>query len=178
MSKTRCIIEFRINGKNGGDQITHAEEIGIALKEISNRLRNYTPPVISEEEQRKRDCCHDCLKCRNYTRQESYNQSNGMVFFYNHWCEKGHKGKINSYFDGVECPDFDKGDNTLLFMSDEEKMDLGVSKRKPEDILVDNSLGIENVEKQLKSNGISIKNDDDTYKSLYDVLSDISKVVR
>lgn len=131
-------------------------------------MKNPTYHKIDKEEQEKINCSHDCLKCKHYTRREAYNQQWGMIQFYNNSCNKGHNGKINSYFDGVECNDFEHGENTLIFMSDKEKKMLGVYSP-------NTTYSQEQVEvKSLQEVGIKYKNDDGTYKSTSEILKEIS----
>lgn len=95
-----------------------------------------------------------------------------MVQFYNNSCNKGHEGKINSYFDGIECSDFERGENTLVYMSNEEKKRLGVYV--PNTTYSQEQGEAKTLQELEKEIGINFKNDNNTYKSTSEILKEMS----
>jgi hypothetical protein len=93
-----------------------SEEIGLAFREIINRIKNTNFDEVKEPIK------WGCHYCKNYTREEGYNQQWGMYQFYNCYCNKGIKDEyiIN---DGKQsnCSEFEEGENNLVYMSDKEK---------------------------------------------------------
>lgn len=99
--------------------IKSGEEIGLALKKVLERLNEITkePPV-----EKKTNCKWGCLGCKNYVCVEGYNQQWGMYQFYNNYCSKGIEANYLVHTkDSEDCKFWEEGENTYIYMSEEEK---------------------------------------------------------
>lgn len=98
----------------GGIKINSSEEVGKALKKISERIKQMKDEPIIE-------CPKTgCRYCENHIREEGYDQQWGAFYFMYHSCKLGLN---DTYKSGgtCDCPDFKEGKETLIYMSEKEK---------------------------------------------------------
>jgi len=109
-----------------------------ALKLISERIVNTNFNDYCENETCKP---YGCLECKNFRRQEGYDQQRGSFSFLYFKCKKQPDRDMHNYdntyniFDiepdyssyfhydksKGECPYFERGENDLVYMSEKEK---------------------------------------------------------
>lgn len=110
-------------------------EIGMSLKSISNRLKNM--------DFYKSEPCktYGCSECKHFQKEEGYDQGRGWFGFLYYKCKKQPDRNmynrdniydifdiepdynLNFHYDKAkgECPYFERGENELIYMTDEEK---------------------------------------------------------
>jgi len=129
------IIDFKIEMR---DFIFSMGDVGKALKLISERILNTNYDDYCENETCKP---YGCLECKNFGRQEGYNQQRGSFIFQHFKCKKqtdrdmyNHDNTYNIFdiesdcspyfhYDNAkgECPYFECSENDLVYMSEKEK---------------------------------------------------------
>lgn len=99
--------------------IINADKVGEALKLIIERISAFEDEPLTEEIK------WGCFYCKNYIREEGYNQQWGMYAFYRCYCSKGAtEDYLINNSNKENCKLFEEGENQFVYISEKEKQEI------------------------------------------------------